>query len=60
MIAKTLTVLAGVAAAGFVMKRFMELREPQAVRVKPHRRDDGRIRKLRQAPKPGEYYAEEY
>jgi len=57
MIAKTLTVLAAVGAAGFVMKRFMELREQQAVRVKPHRRDDGRIRKLRQDPKTGEYYA---
>ena len=48
MIAKTLTVMAAVAAAGFAMKRFMELREQQSVRVKPHRRDDGRIRKLRQ------------
>lgn len=57
MLAKTLTVMAAVAAAGIVMKRFMELREQQTVRVKPHRRDDGRIRKLRQDPKTGEYYA---
>ncbi len=59
MLAKTLTVLVAVAAAGFAMKRIMELREQQAVRVKPHRRDDGRIRKLRQDPKTGEYYAED-
>ena len=59
MLAKTITVLAAVAAAGFAMKRLMELREQQAVRVKPHRRDDGRIRKLRQDPKTGEYYAED-
>lgn len=57
MLAKTLTVMAAVAAAGIVMKRFMELRKQQTVRVKPHPRDDGRIRKLRQDPKTGEYYA---
>ena len=56
MLAKTLTVMAAVAAAGYAMKRFMELREQQTVRVKPHRRDNGQVRTLRQDPKTGEYY----
>ncbi len=56
MLAKTLTLMAVAAAAGIVMKRFIDLRQQQAVRVKPHRRDDGRVRRLRQDPKTGEYY----
>ncbi len=59
MLAKTLTILAGVAAAGFVMKRFIDAREHKPARVKPDPHGDGLIRKLRQDPKTGEYYAED-
>ena len=59
MILKTLTMLAAAAVAGVAMKRMMDARQAKPARVKPHRRDDGRIRKLRQDPKTGEYYAED-
>ena len=56
MLAKTIALLATAALAGFAAKRFAEALKAQAVRVKPHSHNDGRIRRLRQDPETGEYY----
>ncbi len=59
MIVKTLTLIAAVALTGFAVKRMMDNQQAKPVRVKPNRRDDGRIKRLRQDPKTGQYYPED-
>ncbi len=56
---KTLAIIAAAATAGIVVSKLVQQRKPRPVRVKSPYHDGGKIRKLRQDPGTGEYYAEE-